>query len=695
MYQFGDFELDTGRRVMTRLGEPVPLGERGFSALQSLVERPGEVIGKRELMDTVWPDAMVSEDSLVKAIADVRHALDDSPADPRFVQTVYRRGYRFLAPVTAVEKLASDRRGAAVVPQRNHAARRSRAAVGFLATVLLMTLGGLGVRHLVSGGASPEAAPFQGRTYRRIAGLPEGAMKPAFSPDGGLLAAVVVDPATREHALWLIPPGGSDPLRLTRGIDVRGPSPTFSADGSHIYFTTYSHDDHRGVLPQVLEIPVLGGTPRLILSGASAVSQALDGRALAYSRVMESGSSVVVRAANGQESTVAEPGYWPRWSPDGSWIAYTTSNPEGGDGDVWVVHPDGTGRRKLTTNATQVYGLCWTPDGRWILFASKLHSIGDLYAVSVDAGVELQITTGPGECSAPAVSADGEKLVFAYAVLTAAVYQAEAPGRPSTRVLSEQVIQDIALAPEGRRLAVVTGGVSSGRAVSVVDLESGDRRSLSGLDASRLRWTPDGRALLVAAPSPDASAEWIWTVPLDGGLPAPLVRGTARWTSFDPSPDGTRLAGARCTATHCELAVVGIDGGGEQVLSSGRRYHDVRWSPDGRWIAFTGGDRPQDTVSSGLWVVAASGGEPRRLAPDGARIAWLEDSRGLLFARFETDTGLWRVGLDAAAPERVQRPLEDPWGYRIDGVELGPGSSPTVTLLITESAALYEVQRRD
>lgn len=693
VFRAGEVVIDPGRRVVSRRGEIVPLGERGLAALLVLVEHAGEVVSKRQLLDVVWPDAVVSEDSLVKAVAEIRRALDDTAADPRFVQTVHRRGYRFIAPVSVVSATSPPLPAASASTTGNRP-RGLRSIALTAAIVLVAAAGVVAMRGFLPWRGSADDAPFRGRPFRKVANLPEGAMKPAFSPRGDLLAVVMVDEAVGEHALWLVKPDSGAPLRLTRGIDVRGPSPSFSADGSRVFFTTYRHDPERGVVPSVLAVPVLGGEPQPVLAGASAASESPDGRALAWAAVGAAGSEIVVRAADGAERVVAESGYWPRWSPDGRWIAYTTSNPEGGEGDVLVVRPDGRDRRTLTTAAGQVYGLCWTPDSRWILFASERHSSGDLWAVSIDGRVETQVTSGPGECSAPAVAADGSTLVFAYASLAAAVYRSDGPGEPPVRVLAEEVVHDLALSPDGAFLAVAAGDLGAGQSVSLLDLASGRRRALSGLDVARVRWSADGSRLLATAPSPDGAATWIWALTVDGGLPTAVVRGTGEWTTFDPAPDGRDLAGVRCRAD-CELVVVSLADAGERVLAAGGAYDDVRWSPDGRWIAFSGGDRPQDTVSSGVWVVAASGGEPRRLAPDGARLAWLPDSRGLLFARFEADGGLWRVGLDGGVPERVQRPVEDPWGYRIDGLELGRGGAPLMTLLMTESAALYEVRNTD
>ncbi len=101
MIQFGVFEVDQRAGELRRNGARVKLQEQPFQILALLLERPGEVVTREELQSRLWPaDTFVDFDhSLNAAVRRLRDALGDSAENPRFVETVARRGYRFLAPV--------------------------------------------------------------------------------------------------------------------------------------------------------------------------------------------------------------------------------------------------------------------------------------------------------------------------------------------------------------------------------------------------------------------------------------------------------------------------------------------------------------------------------------------------------------------------------------------------------------------
>src|SRR5262245_28459565 len=97
---FGAFQFDLADGLLWRAGEEIRLPPRALVILQHLVERAGRVVPKQALIDAAWKDAYVSETSLTEAIGLIRQALDDDPQKPSFIQTVHRRGYRFIAPIT-------------------------------------------------------------------------------------------------------------------------------------------------------------------------------------------------------------------------------------------------------------------------------------------------------------------------------------------------------------------------------------------------------------------------------------------------------------------------------------------------------------------------------------------------------------------------------------------------------------------
>ena len=96
---FGPFEFDRQSRLLWREGTEIALPPRVLGVLELLVDRAGQVVARQDLLDGVWKDAFVTDTSLAEAVSFLRQALGDDPQAPRYIQTVHRRGYRFLAPV--------------------------------------------------------------------------------------------------------------------------------------------------------------------------------------------------------------------------------------------------------------------------------------------------------------------------------------------------------------------------------------------------------------------------------------------------------------------------------------------------------------------------------------------------------------------------------------------------------------------
>ena len=98
---FGEFELDEADARLTRDGIPIALAPKPFAVLCAVARKPDKLVTKNELLDAVWGHRFVTESVLKSAISEVRAALGDDPKQPRYIETVSRRGYRFIAaPVT-------------------------------------------------------------------------------------------------------------------------------------------------------------------------------------------------------------------------------------------------------------------------------------------------------------------------------------------------------------------------------------------------------------------------------------------------------------------------------------------------------------------------------------------------------------------------------------------------------------------
>ncbi|HTF43745.1 MAG TPA: winged helix-turn-helix domain-containing protein [Terriglobales bacterium] len=184
IYRFGQFKVDLASGTLTRQGDRVKLQEQPFRILALLLERASEIVTREELRQALWAeDTYVEFDgSLNAALKRVRHALRDSPDNPIFIETVPRRGYRFIAPVDYSEPAAVAESGQRIVTVSSPAAelaaiaapalapfeekrRRGTAARGIAAGVLLLAvlamvfnLGGIRQKWIRS--ASPQIRPI-------------------------------------------------------------------------------------------------------------------------------------------------------------------------------------------------------------------------------------------------------------------------------------------------------------------------------------------------------------------------------------------------------------------------------------------------------------------------------------------------------------------------------------------------------
>src|SRR5262245_33289171 len=108
LYDFGPFRLDAAEGLLLRDGRPVPLKPKVLETLLVLVENSAHVLDKTELMQRLWPDTFVEEANLAVNISQLRKALGQTEPDAVFIETVPKRGYRFVAPVTSVEVDSGD-----------------------------------------------------------------------------------------------------------------------------------------------------------------------------------------------------------------------------------------------------------------------------------------------------------------------------------------------------------------------------------------------------------------------------------------------------------------------------------------------------------------------------------------------------------------------------------------------------------
>ncbi|MGB7465483.1 MAG: winged helix-turn-helix domain-containing protein, partial [Candidatus Acidiferrum sp.] len=313
--RFGSYEVDLPAGELKKCGVRLKLSGQPFQVLAILLEQPGTIVTREELQKRLWPDTFVDVDhKLNTAINKIREALGDSSDNPRFVETLPRRGYRFIAPM---DRDGNGAKPATITTTDTAGPRRWRilgAPLLLGALTLLVSAG-----FFIYKGRNAPAAPLQ-RTLTRITfddGLQIGA---TWSPDGRFLA--YSSERGGKFDIWVQQVSGGDPIQITKGPGQNW-QPDWSPDGKYIAYRC--EEDAGGIYIT----PALGG--------------------------------------EGQQRKVASFGYHPRWSPDSTRILFQSSVLPYYN-RIYAVTLDGGAPREVLagTEARRILFAAWHPDGKRI-----------------------------------------------------------------------------------------------------------------------------------------------------------------------------------------------------------------------------------------------------------------------------------------------------------------------------------------
>jgi serine/threonine protein kinase/Tol biopolymer transport system component len=415
-------------------------------------------------------------------------------------------------------------------PALSPAGRRSRLA---LASAIVLGLGLAAVltlalpKFLESPGQTPQSLRVTRLT--ELAGLEE---TPALSPDGRSVVFTAAVDGTRQIFVRLI--AGGAPLRLTRDA-VDHQFPRWSPDSSRIlYFSPARPNETQGT---IWEVSALGGAPRRITSGIGGADvNALDGR-LTFFRLADKQIELVVTSRDGSNvQRVAEFQpvryyLYPRWSPDGRWIAF-----QRGDSirfDLFVVPAGGGEPRQLTRENTMMAGLAWLPDSASIVYSSSrgntMPYLPDLalWQVSLQDEAAHQITSGETSYITPDVAKSGD-IVAGRIRLHTDIWKFPAEGAPKDNVsrgvrITQQTGQVLTptAGPGDEEIAVLSD--SGGHAnLWVINTTSGEWRQLTqerdpDVAVGVPVWAPDGHAIAFVSTRGNPGFTFgVWLVDPDG-----------------------------------------------------------------------------------------------------------------------------------------------------------------------------------
>ena len=604
MYRFGAFQVDPRARELRKNGARIRLQDQLFQTLLKLLERPGELVTREQLRGALWPaDTFVDFDTgLNTVIKRLREALGDSAEVPTYIETVPKRGYRFIAPV---ESISSERSPDIHRSRKVEMARWLKWAA--LAAILVAASAAalLYVRRseAPTGTAITEIVPLTG-----IAGVED---QPAFSPDGNQVAYTVFDPGKDKFGIYTTVMGGERPLHLTTSPD--DCCPVWSHDGRSIAFARGSAAKYT-----VYTLPVLGGTPRKVYEAegeyaehidmSPVFSWAPDGKSFAVSapsNPRKQPAIALVSLADSSTRFITSPppefsDWSPSFSPDGRFVAFLRSSGPGLVEDLYLIPAAGGEIKRLTfDNRFVASPLAWTPDSREIIFGSIRGGLLGLWRISASGGRPRRVEGVGAPAHSPAVSLQGQRLAYVSDV-----------ARFSLRHLRLRDATHVEGVPE-------------------VLLASKNELGLPYFSA-------DGRRIVFES-SRSGYLE-IWTINADGSSEAQLtylngISGTPRW-----SYDGRFVAFDYRPKEHSEIYQIDAAGGTARLVPTipGADNTVPSWSHDGKWIYFASNRGNEPTQ---VWKVPTSGGAPVQLTKNGG-MAPIESGDGFVYyskSLFSTD----------------------------------------------------------
>ncbi|MEJ2603398.1 MAG: winged helix-turn-helix domain-containing protein [Gammaproteobacteria bacterium] len=466
-FEFRGYRLDPRQRRLTDPGgRRLKLSARVFDTLCVLVRRAGETVSKADLMEAVWPDAVVEENNLNQAISTLRRTLGDDRRNPAFIATITGRGYQFVADVVTVTERAPafDTRG--LPSGRRRAVRMGVALLGLaLVGVVFYGIGDRAERSPAIGlDDAGLVTPFEGSHS-----------SPTLSPDGTLMA--FVSDRTGTPQIWVQGLPDGTPIQITDG-DSPARSPSWSPVDDAILFERATADGIRAVWL----VDALGTTqPRVVVRDARHPRFAPDGDSFVFSR---GSKGIHIGTLDGREirqldSLPETPGFaepMPVMNAAGD-IAFVLAD-ESPVGNLWFHRAaDGTFHQLTRAEAgfpgVNARSPAWLPDGRSILYAAAPEDPTNfhLWLADAETGRTTRLSTGVGGYDEPAVSRDGTRLAYSHSRPLWRLV-ATNPGNGEKRVIYESRTPIVlpVVSPDGDSVVwfgenVYTVGIDGGEAV--------------------------------------------------------------------------------------------------------------------------------------------------------------------------------------------------------------------------------------
>ena len=627
IFRFGPFELSVRAGELRRNGEVVRLQQQPLRVLITLLEYGSEVRTRDEIRERVWPGDSVQDcdNSLRVAINKLRQALDDDPENPHYIETVPRRGYRWLYPVTIHDSpqnaLHSERSGGSeplgeesdfnrtVTTQRGASARQVLVSLLLVATALSASL-------LVRPGPKPQEPKI-----RPLTTYPGLEYMPSLSPDGKWVTFAWTGPHPNDPTGVYVRRLDDDRAQRLTETPASGADgdPVWSPDGNSVYF--FRRDGER---TGIYVVPSSGGTARQIVASSlrgrrvrrSRFDLSPDGKFLVYPDVIagqDAAGLFLLDLTTMQSRQISFPPAHaegdgdPAFSHDGNSVAFQRNSLDLQQLYVWSANG---ATRVLGPNFITAFidGIAWTTDDRELILGGD--EIRRIAASGGDPSLNA-VSFVPGPATFPALR--GKLLAYVQARVNANIWKLE--------------LQDATHA--------------KGEPVQLIS---------STRQQAAPSFSPD--RLYVAFQS-DRSGYWeIWRANRDGSEAVQLTHfngspaGTPRW-----SPDSKQIAFDSRASGVVQIYTVSVEGGEPRRITNDPAGGEVpSWSRDGKVIYYT-------TIHDGsasVWKQPIAGGAAQPVSSNGGIYAAESvDRKFVYFSHSSNDSTLWRVPESGGSAELV------------------------------------------
>jgi Tol biopolymer transport system component/DNA-binding winged helix-turn-helix (wHTH) protein len=673
--RFGVFETDLRAGELRKCGIRIKLQSQPFKLLAILLSHAGEIVTREELQQQIWgTETVVNFDhSLGTAVNKVREALGDSAEHPHYIETLAKRGYRFIAPIEPLDfpephaisrtvlvasAVQVEAPAAKRVPSRLETVRWQivAAAAGVIVVILL------GLRLWESAEvATPRLLPFTQITSSDSIFPGDVGIErfPALLTDGSRLYFSKIESGRIALAYSAISGGDAHPLVTPPEIGEPRLA-DISPDGSKLLVF--------GEVLTELErtmwiVPSAGGAARKIMSGLGHDGTWMpDGSTVLYA----SGRNILITRNDGQEARVltSVPGraFWLRCAPDGSRVRFTVVDSATRATSLWEFTFADKKLRPLLPGWSNPTSECcgnWTPDGKYFVFQSNRVEGSNIWILPEKSWIggptpsPSQLTAGPLNFIGPVPARHGDQVFFTGAHKRSQLRRYDAATRQFIPYLREiGMAGRTEFSRDGTRVAWVStsdGGLWQSR------LDGSQRLQLTSgpMRVFMMRWSPDARSIAFMGKEPGKTWK-IYSIATEGGKPQIVSEDARNQADPDWSPDGKTIVYGRSSeymaedSTPKSIQMVDLTTRQVSTVPGSEGLFSPRWSPDGRYLIAMPLDQRKlmlFDIASKKWTEMANGTFNNPV--------WSKDGKYIYYQSYDEGSPIRRMPVGGGRVEEI------------------------------------------